>query len=72
MVMSPVDLLRFGFDPPGFNLSHTHQHTHEHTQMEESEQDHRQRYPLFEKAIHRAVQCDIDRGDVLFMPSFWW
>ena len=29
-----------------------------------------QRFPKFKEA--RALNCTIDEGDVLFMPSFWW
>ena len=29
-----------------------------------------QRFPKFKEA--RALNCTINEGDVLFMPSFWW
>ena len=28
------------------------------------------RFPRFAEA--RPVNCTIDEGDILFMPSFWW
>ena len=29
-----------------------------------------QRFPKFKEAL--ALNCTINEGDVLFMPSFWW
>ncbi len=30
------------------------------------------RYPLFTNQVNRVMNCTVEKGEVLFLPAFWW